>query len=155
MRGIITFVIALAFTTNVMAQGFNDPVGGLNGDGTVVLGELSEHNLPTGKPCISQEDGQRYQCFTLEEMKELKKWEAELAFYETGYHQLSEKVTLLEGKVLLLEEENDRLFLKWKEENKLRLEAENKPKLGSALAWGVAGTAIIAALTLGLVLAFK
>lgn len=152
MKSVLTFIVALAFTTNVMAQ---DPLGGLNGDGTVEVGELPDSVFPTGKPCINQEDGKRYQCFTLEEMKELKKWEAELAFFETGYYQLSEKVPLLEQKVSILEDENERIYLKWEKENKLRLEAENKPKLGNGLAWGVAGTAIITALTLGMVLAFK
>lgn len=152
MKSILVFIVAFSFTTNVLAQ---DPLGGLNDDGTVVAGELSDSIFPTGTPCINKADDQRYQCFTLEEMKELKKWEAELAFFETGYHQLGRKVSLLENKVLILEEENDRIFHKWKEENLLRLEAESKPKLGNALAWGTAGAAIVAALTLGLVLAFK
>lgn len=155
LKGILTFVVAMTFTTNVMAAELNNPTGGLNDDGTVVVEELPESEFPTGKPCINQEDGQRYQCFTLEEMKELKKWEAELAFFETGYYQLNEKVPLLEQKNILLEDERNRIYLKWEKENKLRLEAENKPKFGNGLAWGVAGTAIITALTLGMVLAFK
>lgn len=146
LKGVFTFIVALTFTTQAMAADLNDPIAGLNGDGTVEVDDLPESGFPTGKPCINQEDGQRYQCFTLEEMKELKKWEAELAFFETGYYQLSEKVPLLEQKISILEDEKERIYLKWENENKLRLEAENKPKIGSALAWTLVGV-----LTLGLV----
>lgn len=154
----------LSFSVAVPAYA-QDPLDGLNGDGTVVAEELPPDSFfPTGKPCINQEDGQRYQCFDLEEMKELMKWEAEFRFMETAYHQMAEKVVLQEGvifqletKVLSLEEsnqllaeDNERIYLKWEKDNKLLLECQNKPKFGSVLAWGLAATFAATTLALGI-----
>lgn len=44
--------------------------------------------------------------------------------------------------------ENKRLFELWKKENKLRHEAENRPRFGSWLSWGIAGGATIAAVVM-------
>lgn len=40
--------------------------------------------------------------------------------------------------------ENERLYGLWKEENKKRHIAENKPMWGSWLSWGIAGAAMVA-----------
>lgn len=165
MRNILVFVTALAFTTNVMAQ---DPLAGLNGDGTIEV-ELppEESKIPLGKPC--QVDGERFQCFTLDEMKELLMLEQELRYFETSYIDMFKKVDLLEQQVqlqevqifeleeqkLILKGERDRLYSKWENENRLRLEAENKPKFGNPIAWGLAGTFLLSTIGLSLALAFK
>jgi len=160
----ILVAIVLALPVRVMAQ---DPLAGLNGDGTVLIGELPPDTiLPRGKPC--EVDGERFQCFTLDEMKELLTFENELRFYETSYPQLFSKVSLLEdensqlktqllsteNQVTVLKGERERIYLKWEEENRLRLKAENKPKFGNPIAWGIAGgeAAAILGLILGMVL---
>jgi len=170
MRNILVFVMAVAFNTHafvapVYAQ---DPLAGLNGDGTVEV-ELPEEEskIPLGKPC--EVDGVRYQCFTLEEMKDLLAFEAELRYFETSYIQMFQKVDLLEEEVrlkdvqifeleeqkLVLKGERDRLYSKWEEENRLRLECENKPKFGNPIAWGLAGSFLLSTIGLSLALAFK
>jgi hypothetical protein len=151
----------LALPLSASAQ---DPLDGLTGDGTVLVGELPElTKLPSGIPC--EVDGTRYQCFTLDEMKELLMLENELRYFETNYIQMFKKVSLLEdenlllkGQVFSLGEDNDllkldreRIFLKWEEENKLRLEAENKPNFGNPIAWGI--VVVEASVIIGLILA--
>jgi hypothetical protein len=117
-------------------------------------------------PC--EVDGTRYQCFTLDEMKTLLMLENELRYFETNYIQMFRKVSLLEDENLLLkgqlfsvEEQNaflkldrERIYLKWEEENKLRLELENKPNFGNPIAWGIVGVeaSVIIGLILGMVL---
>jgi hypothetical protein len=154
----------LALPLSVSAQ---DPLDGLNGDGTILVGELPEMTkLPSGIPC--EVDGTRYQCFTLDEMKDLLMLENELRFFETNYIQMFKKVSLLEdenrllkGQVFSLVEDNnllkldrERIFLKWEEENKLRLKEENKPNFGNPIAWGIVGVeaSVIIGLILGMVL---
>jgi hypothetical protein len=153
-----------ALAAPVMAQ---DPLDGLHGDGTVLIGELPETSkLPSGMPC--EVKGTRYQCFTLDEMKTLLMLENELRYFETNYIQMFRKVSLLEDENLLLkgqlfsvEEQNaflkldrERIYLKWEEENKLRLELENKPNFGNPIAWGIVGVeaSVIIGLILGMVL---
>lgn len=157
--------VVLALPLSASAQ---DPLDGLNGDGTILVEELPEMTkLPSGIPC--EVEGTRYQCFTLDEMKELLMLENELRYFETNYIQMFKKVSLLEdenrflkGQVFSLEEDNtllkldrERISLKWEEENKLRLELENKPNFGNPIAWGIAGAeagviiALILAMALG------
>jgi len=148
-----------------MAQ---DPLVGLNGDGTVQIGDLPENSkIPTGKPCTVK--GERYQCFTLDEMKELLLLDQELTHFETQYINMFKKVSLLENQLklkdvqiyeledqkLVLKGERDRLYSKWEEENRLRLKAENKPKFGNPIAWGLAGTFLLSTIGLSLATAFK
>jgi len=170
MRNILVFVTAVAFNTYALAAPVyaQDPLAGLNGDGTVEVGELPEDSkIPLGKPC--EVDGERFQCFTLDEMKSLLEFEAELRYFETSYIKIFKKVDLLEQQVqlkdvqifeleeqkLVLKGERDRLYSKWEEENRLRLEAENKPKFGNPIAWGLAGTFLLSTIGLSLALAFK
>jgi hypothetical protein len=160
----VILALALLVPASAFAQ---DPIAGLEGDGTVLIGELSETTkLPPGMPC--EVDGTRYQCFTLDEMKTLLMLENELRYFETNYIQMFRKVSLLEDENLLLkgqlfsvEEQNaflkldrERIYLKWEEENKLRLELENKPNFGNPIAWGIVGVeaSVIIGLILGMVL---
>ena len=161
-----TAILALALLVPVSAFA-QDPLGGLNGDGTVLVGELPESTkLPSGIPCTV--DGTRYQCFTLDEMKDLLMLENELRFFETNYINMFKKVSLLEdenrllkGQVFSTEQQlsimtidRDRIFLKWEEENELRLQLENKPNFGNPIAWGIVGVeaSVIIGLILGMVL---
>ena len=106
------------------------------------------------------------QGFTLEEMKVVLKMDVDLEFYEKtvlpiqqkslkdfeGLVKAKEKILLSKDvQIRLLETDQIRLTEKWSQENKLRHECENSPKFGSWLAWGVAGVATVAALTLGVV----
>lgn len=165
MRNILVLFTMMAFAAPVMAQ---DPLDGLHGDGTIVVEELPEMSkLPSGMPC--EVEGTRYQCFTLDEMKELLMLENELRYFETNYINMFKKVSLLEdenrllkGQVFsteeqnaILQSENERIYLKWEEENKLRLKEEHKPNFGNPIAWGIAGAeagviiALILAMALG------
>lgn len=154
----------LALPLSASAQ---DPLDGLHGDGTIVVEELPETTkLPSGMPC--EVDGTRYQCFTLDEMKELLMLENELRYFETNYINMFKKVSLLEDEnrllkgqlfsaedqIALLKSERERIYLKWEEENKLRLEAENKSNFGNPIAWGIVGVeaSVIIGLILGMVL---
>lgn len=170
MRNILVFIMAVAFNTYALAAPVyaQDPLAGLEENGTPVA-ELPEEEskIPLGKPCTV--DGERFQCFTLDEMKTLLLLEQELRYFETQYIQMFKKVDLLEETVrlkdvqifeleeqkLVLKGERDRLYSKWEEENRLRLECENKPKFGNPIAWGLAGTFLLSTIGLSLALAFK
>lgn len=161
-----TAILALALL--VPASAFaQDPLEGLEGDGTIIVEELSENTkLPPGMPC--EVEGTRYQCFTLDEMKTLLMMENELRYFETNYISMFKKVSLMEGEISLLKgqlfsveeqnavlvSENERIYLKWEKENKLRLKEENKPNFGNPIAWGIVGVeaAVIIGLILGMVL---
>lgn len=52
----------------------------------------------------------------------------------------------------ILEKDRQRLFEKWKEDNRLRHECEEKSKWGSWIAWGTAGVATVVAIVLGVYL---
>ena len=161
----VILAVALLVPASALAQ---DPLEGLGGDGTVLVGELpTSTKLPSGMPC--EVDGLRYQCFTLDEMKDLLMLENELRYFETNYIQMFKKVSLMEDENRLLksqlfsvEEQNallslerERIYLKWEEENKLRLKEEHKPNFGNPIAWGIAGAeagviiALILAMALG------
>lgn len=153
--------LALLVPASAFAQ---DPLDGLHGDGTIVVEELNEGSrIPAGIPC--EVEGTRYQCFTLDEMKDLLMLENELRYFETNYINMFKKVSLLEDENRLLKSQlfsveeqlsvmtldRERIFLKWEEENKLRLQLENKPKFGNPIAWGIVG--VEAAVIIGLILA--
>lgn len=130
---------------------------------TVDSTELSLYRLPEGRRCVVE--GVTYQCFNLEEYKELLRIDTDLESitekYETSLEMISHldevndslrlQIEEKEEQISILSQERDRLFNKWKEENMLRLEAENKPALGNWVAWGTA--AAEAGVILGLVLA--
>jgi hypothetical protein len=160
----VILAVALLVPASAYAQ---DPLAGLEGDGTIVVEELTETTkLPPGMPC--EVDGTRYQCFTLDEMKELLMLENELRYFETNYINMFKKVSLLEDENRLLKGQNfsleeqvsvltldrERIYLKWEEENKLRLKEENKSNFGNPIAWGIVGAeaAVIIGLILGMAL---
>lgn len=130
---------------------------------TVDSAELSLYRLPEGRRC--KVEGVTYQCFNLEEYKELLRMDTDLQHVVEQNEALKDTIRSLYGlvdelrlqldekdeQIDILSNERDRLFGKWKEENKLRLEAENKPALGNWIAWGTA--AAEAGVILGLVLA--
>lgn len=69
--------------------------------------------------------------------------EAEIETTERMHDELALQVRLLSA-------ERDRLFEKWRLENKLRHEAENGPQIGSWVAWSLAGVAAALALGFGI-----
>jgi len=153
-------ILALALLVPIGAFA-QDPAGG---DGTVLIGEST--SLPSGMPCMVE--GTRYQCFTLNEMKTLLTMENELRYFEENFYLQFKKVGLVEDENRLLKSQlfstqdqlsialldRERIFLKWEEENKLRLQLENKPNFGNPIAWGIVGVeaATIIGLILGMVL---
>lgn len=108
------------------------------------------------------------QCYDLGGFKELLKIDANLTSAERMGELLSQKVTdqdtiiqnqqqelaLRQNSGLILQTENTRLFDLWKEENKRRLEVENRPAM-SWVPWAVAAAAGVAALSLGAVLVIR
>lgn len=60
---------------------------------------------------------------------------------------LEDIVETQEDSINVIQADRDRMFLKWKEENKLRHEAENRPQWGSWVAWSVAAVATVAGVT--------
>lgn len=103
-----------------------------------------------------------YQAFALEEFKILLDMEADLLSYRDQIVQYKNalenyklivvaKDDLIRGKdeeISILKVENERLMTKWTEENKLRLQAENKPTAG----FGAMGAIIGATVVVGLVI---
>lgn len=136
---------------------------GPQGQDTVQEGEYSfPHEVPVGERCVA--NGETYQCFSLEEFRELLVVDRKLYLrsnllrnYKEQKYSLEEvntklkvNVESLETKVNILEAERERLYQKWEKENKLRHEAENKPMIGSWIAWTLAASE--AAVILGLVI---
>lgn len=122
------------------------------------------YRLPEGRRCIV--DGVTYQCFALDEYVELLEMDVDLRFYDEAYPQANQRISLLEeseaqlrlalesaeSEIQILEEERTRLINNWQEENRLRLEAENRPDLGSWIAWGLAAVEAVAVVILSVVL---
>ena len=87
--------------------------------------------LPEGRRCVSE--GVTYACFTVEEYTQLLDMDVEAS---------------------LLRTERNRLLERWTEENRLRLVAENRPDLGSWVAWAlVAVEAVIVGVLAGVLVA--
>ncbi len=123
------------------------------------------YRLPEGQRCVV--DGVAYQCFALEEYTQLLLMDADLRGYDSAYpialsqislleeveRQLQISLTAAEEQVVTLQTERTRLLEQWTEENRLRLEAENRPMIGSVVAWVLAAGGWIAAAILGGVVA--
>lgn len=117
----------------------------------------------------TQVSGEELQCYDLEGFKGLLKLDAELegmlrlhTLLDNKVQQLefilSNQESMLKNKsvsVVLLQNENERISNLWKQENKLRHEAENKPQAGAWLGWGLASMATFVAVVLGVTLAVK
>lgn len=101
-------------------------------------------------------------CFNFDEYKslvvmnrELEAVSAEMVLDKERKVLLSKEIDLLKGiqkvqvaQVKLFSDENERLFQLWKEENRKRHVAENKPAWGSYLAWSLAGVFAVSTATL-------
>lgn len=133
-----------------------------------VLGQVRPlYKLPAGARLQTPQG--TFQGYTLEEMKVLLKMDVDLEAYEKEipkYKQSLEdfrkmmeaKDNILKSKdvqVDLLTKDQTRLTEKWSQENKLRLECENKPKFGSWVAWAIAAVTTATAIALGVTLAVR
>ena len=129
--------------------------------------KIELRKMPKGTSLTVQ--GTNYRGFTFDEYKEL-------AHIYTDYMQWGQKIPLLQNQIdqatllsenqtrqivfmakdhKLLMDENTKLFEQWKQENRLRHEAENRPWYGNWVAWGVAAAVTVAAATLTGVLIAK
>jgi hypothetical protein len=125
---------------------------------------ITLYRLPKGKRVQAQ--GETYQGYTLEEMKQLLLIDSDLRALEEEVPKLKDierdKQKIIESKdkiilskdiqIDLLSKDRDRITDKWKADNKLKHECEQKPKFGSWIAWGTAG--ILAAVALGFGIAY-
>lgn len=98
-------------------------------------------------------EGAELKCYTIPEYKKLMGLYVDLNTCTAKEVLLKQKIANLEkqaaiyneiadlhlSSIKILTEENKRLFGLWKEENKKRHIAENKPQFGSWLSWGSAG----------------
>ena len=110
--------------------------------------------VPRGMPC-GVPGGERYQCFTFEEYKQLIQldidWyyqqrvleltESVLGEYRLAYAHQVVGLDAAAQAVAHLTNERSRLLSMWTEENRLRLAAENRPVLGSWVPWTAAALA--------------
>lgn len=124
---------------------------------------LTNFRLPVGRRC--EVNGETFQCFDLQEYRVLLQMDVDLRSFQLQLTTSLERVDRLERalmamnravdgyeeQVTTLQAERARLYEQWAEENRLRLLAENKPAIGSWIAWSLA--AVEAAVILGLVLA--
>lgn len=122
------------------------------------------YRLPQGRRCTV--DGQTFQCFALDEYVELLQMDVDLAFYDAAYPAAQEQILNLgnqaqqlqlaldsaESQIATLEQEVARQLERWTEENRLRLEAENRPDLGSWIAWGISAAEAVAILVMAIIM---
>lgn len=150
----IMLVVSLSFTGSAQAQDDDctDTSCAVEENPTPTFdpATYTRHRLPSGRRCMI--DGESFQCFSLSEYIQLLEMDVDLQFYDAAYPIAERMIATLEGintqltisldataaQVDILSAERTRLIAKWTEENRLRLEAENKPLFGSWLAWGVA-----------------
>ena len=142
----------------------NDPIAGINEpllEDEAEEGSLQLHFLPPGIRC--EFEGTTFQCFALQEYRLLLQLDNDLFHYQLRLETLEETIVSLEriqdqlnqaitgyqSQVDVLQTERRRLLERWTEENRLRLEAENVPDIGTWLAWGLVG--VEAAVVIGLV----
>jgi hypothetical protein len=119
-------------------------------------------HIPLGRRCVV--DGEIFQCYNLEEFRQLLGFDVDFHYLQLEVLELRDlnlsltEVIRLQGESIelqaqsidLLQAERSRLVQKWTDENRLRLEAENRPMIGSWVAWGL--VAAEAAVILGMVL---
>lgn len=113
-------------------------------------------HIPAGERAAT-EAGTR-QCYDLAGYKTLLKFDVDYGtclrvrdqldekakLYEESAAALQKAVRVHEDSIALMQKDRDHWFDKWKDENKKRHLAENKPALGSYLAWGTAGVFAVA-----------
>lgn len=124
---------------------------------------FTDGGMPLGSKCFL--GGKEYRCFNLEDYKNLLVRYEELKYQRAVNHKNEVKILTLqevntnlmlsleasEKKYTLLSEDYETLFLKWKDENRLRLEAENTPSIGGPALWGLSAAGIALALVVGFV----
>lgn len=124
----------------------------------------TRYRLPEGRRCVV--GGETFQCFDLAEYRTLLEMDVDLQFYDEAYPVAQATIATFEGierdlrvaldathsEIVTLSSERDRLYDRWVEENRLRLEAENRPMLGSFLGWGLAAAGAVAVFVLSLVI---
>lgn len=112
-------------------------------------------------------NGERYEAFAMEPFLELLRRDVEVQQCRVDLPATAEQVRLLQasvgslqGIVVLRDEslglvtaERDRYYSSYLEENRLRLEAENRPAIGSWLAWGLAAVFAVATVALAITVA--
>lgn len=133
-----------------------------------LIPSVSNATLPIGQRATI--DSVTYHLFTLDEYKQLlimnfnlKSFESELSFCQDSNSLNNKYISKLYGKldskdivIETLTKERDRLTTKWVEENRLRHVAENKPKWGSLISWGIAGvTTVVAVVLAGVIVVRK
>lgn len=111
------------------------------------------------------ENGQEFRCLDLTSFKILLKDYTELRACDKKQKLLELKIKTLEMKTKVLEmnvelhkensikykQDRDRLLEKWKEENRLRHKAEQKPILGESYPWMIAGAFAISTAILSVI----
>lgn len=124
--------------------------------------------LPMGRPVQTPQG--RLQGFNLDEFKlilhihtDYRAWGKQVPLLLLQTKDLTDlvenhklQIKLLQEQKITIQGEVDRLTKKWSDENKKRLECENKPALGSWIAWGAAALlAISTAVLAGVVISHK
>jgi hypothetical protein len=159
-------VAAYAHAQPVCTQD-NCPIVQVDDDPTPVLDPTTyeRYRLPEGRRCVVA--GDTFQCFTLAEYVELLEMDVDLRFYAPAYEvsqslavslgsvavQLNLEIDAATEQIATLSEERSRLLNQWTEENRLRLEAENRPVLGSFVGWGLAAAGAVVIAVLSIVMA--
>lgn len=117
---------------------------------------VQRHHLPDGMRWSIH--GETHQCFDLDEYRALLQMDQDLhaaellipnlesraASYGRAAQQLQIALDLANEEIEVYEQERERLTTQWTEENRLRLEAENRPILGDWFGWGFAALEAIA-----------
>jgi hypothetical protein len=65
-------------------------------------------------------------------------------YYKEIQLNLKKVIEAKDDNILILKKDNDRIHKMWKDENRKRHEAENKPNIGSWLGWSIAGVSTVA-----------
>lgn len=113
-----------------------------------------------------QVDGVRHEAFALEGFRELLLMDEDLRHFVTMNPLLERRLEVCTEQltaalsaadlrlqdISTLRSERDRLQTAWTEENRLRLEAENVPDIGTWLGYGLAGVFGVATVVLAIVL---
>jgi hypothetical protein len=107
--------------------------------------------------------GERHQAFSLGGFTELLRIDADLMIAEASIQLLDQQLDVAaerlvemetaqdacEERVTVLQTERTRLLERWTDENRLRLEVENRPMIGEPIAWILAAGATVVAVILG------
>lgn len=131
------------------------------------VSNLNFYFLPQGKRIIS--DDVTYHAYTLEEFKILLNIYNDYKIYNQHVPILkanlakADKIMGLKDQHMeyqsrqfeIIFAEKNRLYEKWKKENKLRHECENEPNFGSWISWSIAAAATVATTILSTILIIK